>query len=153
MSVAMYLRESGSNELMSITASIDEMWDFELDLTMADGTQAAFTKDAMARRKLSKMKFVLTDRSINERVRGYCEQLGLSPAETLQAQLDALQFIGENNGIVFDEYVIDPYKEYLAGKSTFVVTAQPSNPVNLTQIGLYKPSDVPALLNLSATAQ
>ena len=95
----------------------------------------------------------MTDRSLNERVSEYCEQLGLSPEETLQARLDALHFLGESNGIVFDEYVIGPYKEYLAGKTTLVVTAQPANPVNLTQIGLYKPSDVPALLNLSATAQ
>jgi hypothetical protein len=153
MSFAMYLRKSGSSELMHLTASIDEMWDIELDLTLAHGTQGALTRDAMASRKLSNLKFVLTDRSINERVNEYCEQLGLSPEETLQAQLDALHFHGENNGIVFDEYVIGPYKEYLAGKPTLVVTAQPSNPVNLSQIGLYNPSDVPALLNLSATAQ
>jgi len=153
VSFAMYLRKSGSSELMKLTASIDEMWDAELDLTLAHDTQAALTKDAIASRKLSQLKFVLTDRSINERVSEYCEQLGLSPEETLQARLDALHFLGESNGIVFDEYVIDPYKEYLAGKSTLVVTAQPSKPVNLTQIGLYKPSDVPALLNLSATAQ
>ncbi|MDX2411206.1 MAG: hypothetical protein QNK34_04540 [Woeseiaceae bacterium] len=153
MSFAMYLRKSGSSELMKMTASIDEMWDAELDLTLAHDTQAALTRVAMAGRKLSELKLVLTDRSINERISKYCEQLGLSPEETLQARLDALHFLGESNGIVFDEYVIDPYKEYLAGKTTLVVTAEPSNPVNLAQIGLYKPSDVPALLNLSATAQ
>ena len=150
LSLAMYLRKSGSSELMHLTASIDEMWDIELDLTLAQGE---LTRDAMASRKLSELKFVLTDRSINARVNEYCERLGLSPEETLQAQLDALHFHGESNGIVFDEYVLDPYKEFLAGKPTLVVTAQPSNPVNLTQIGLYNPSDVPALLNLSATAQ
>jgi len=153
VSFAMYLSKSGPSELIKMTATVDEMWDVDVDLTLARDTQAASTNDAMARRNLSQLKFVLTDRSLNERVSDYCEQLGLSPEETLQAQLDALQFFGESNGIVFDEYVIDPYKEYLAGKSTLVVTAQPSNPVNLTQIGLYKPSDVPALLNLSATAQ
>jgi hypothetical protein len=153
MSFAMYLRKSGTRELMNMTASVEDMWDVELDLTLAQGTQPALTRDAMARRKLSELKFVLTDRSLNERVSEYCERLGLSPEETLQARLDALHFVGENNGIVFDEYIIGPYKEYLAGKTTLVVTAQPSNPVDLTQIGLYKPSDVPALLNLSATAQ
>jgi hypothetical protein len=152
MSFAMYLRKSGSSESMKMTASIDEMWDAELDLTLAHGTQAALTINPMASRKLSELKLVLTDRSINERVSKYCEQLGLSPEETLQARLDALHFLGESNGIVFDEYVIDPYKEYLAGKTNLVVTAEPWNPVNLTQIGLYKPSDVSALLNLTATA-
>ena len=153
MSFAMYLRMSGTRELMNMTVSVDDMWDVELDLTLAEGTQAAVTRAAMARRKLSELKFVLTDRSLNERVSEYCKRLGLSPEETLQARLDALHFIGKNNGIEFDEHIIGAYKEYLAGKATLVVTAQPFNPVDITQIGLYKPSDVPALLNISATAQ
>ncbi len=153
MSFAMYLRKSESNEMMSMSASIDEMWDAELDLTLARGAGVALTRDAMASRKLGQLKLVLTDRSVNARVSKYCERLGLSPEETLQARLDALHFLGASNGIVFDEYVIEPYKEYLAGKTTLVVTAQPTEPVNLTQMGLYKPSDVPALLNLSATAE
>lgn len=148
VSFAMYLQKSGPSELIKMTATVDEMWEADIDLTLA-----ASTKNAMASRDLSELKFVLTDRSLKKRVSDYCEQLGLSPEETLQAQLDALHFFGESNGIVFDEYVLGPYKEYLAGKTTLVVTAEPSNPVNLTQIGLYKPSDVPALLNLSATAQ
>ncbi|MGB5164604.1 MAG: hypothetical protein WBN09_02280 [Woeseiaceae bacterium] len=153
VSFTMYLTKSGSSEVMKMTASIDEMWDAEMDLTLAPGAQGESPMNAMARRKLSEFKLVLTDRSINERVNEYCKQLGLSPEETLQAQLDALNFLGESNGIAFDEYVVDPYKEFLAGKSTFIVTAQPTNPVNLTQIDLYKPSDVPALLNLAAIAE
>lgn len=153
LSFAMYLRMSESRELMNITAAIDEMWSFEMDLTLVPDVQNAMTPIAMARRKLSNMNFVMTDHSLNARVSKYCGELGLSPEQTLQARLDALQFIGENNGIVFDEYFIEPYKEYLAGKNTLVVTAQPTNPINLTQIDLYKPSDVPALLNLSAIAK
>ena len=56
------------------------------------------------------------------------------------------------NGIEFDEYVLDPYKEFIGGKSTLVVTAKPNEPITISQIDLYKPSDVPALLNLEATA-
>lgn len=48
---------------------------------------------------------------------------------------------------------MEPYKEFLAGKSTFILTAKPSNPVNLSEIDLYKPSDVPALLNLVGEVQ
>ena len=50
------------------------------------------------------------------------------------------------------DYVLGPYKEFLAGKSTFVLTAKPAEPINLSQIDLYKPADVPALLNLSGEA-
>ena len=153
LSFAMYLRDFESGGLMNVTASIEEMWDFELDLKLAQGEKGGLMMNPMASRRLSELKFILTDRSINERVNNYCEQLGLSQEETLQAQLDALSFHGETNGIAFDEYIIEPYKEYLAGKPTLLVTAKPTNPVNLTQIDLYKPSDVPALLNLSATAQ
>ncbi len=60
--------------------------------------------------------------------------------------------IGEENGIEFDDYLIDPYMEFIVGKSTLVVTAKPNVPIAVSQIDLYKPSDVPALLNLKATA-
>lgn len=45
---------------------------------------------------------------------------------------------------------MEPYERFLAGGSRFVLTAKPSKPIALTQIDLYKPEDVPALLNLSA---
>jgi hypothetical protein len=47
---------------------------------------------------------------------------------------------------------VSPRIEFLNGKDRFVITAEPIEPVNLLQIGLYKPSDVPALLNLTAEA-
>ncbi|MGI9221685.1 MAG: hypothetical protein ACR2QS_11695 [Woeseiaceae bacterium] len=153
LSFAMYLRMSESTELMNITASVDEMWSFEIDLSLVPDVQNAMTPVAMARRKLSKMNVVMTDHSLNARISEYCEKLGLSPEQTMQARLDALHFIGENNGIIFDEYFIEPYKEFVSGKDTLVVTAQPTNPINITQIDLYKPSDVPALLNLAAIAK
>ena len=83
----------------------------------------------------------------------YCEELGLSPAETMQAQVESFKFVGETNGIEFDQYIIDPYKEFLMGKSTLVITAQPTQPIAFSQIDLYAPSDVPALLNLAAVAR
>ncbi len=45
---------------------------------------------------------------------------------------------------------MEPYEKFLSGGSTFIVTARPTNPIILSQITLYKPTDVPALLNLSA---
>ncbi|MDH4048849.1 MAG: hypothetical protein OEW68_13100 [Gammaproteobacteria bacterium] len=153
LSFAVYLRQSASAFTMNMTASVEQMWTIDADLAFAGDMRSEMSKGAGFRPKMSRMEFVLTDHSLNERVNEYCEQLGLSQEETLRAQLDALHFFGENNGIVFDEYIIGPYTEYLSGKPTLLVTAQPSEPLNLAQIGLYKPSDVPALLNLSAVAQ
>ena len=152
VSFALYLRQSSSSFTMNMSAAVEQMWDVDVDLTFAGDMRSEMAKGAMFRPRMSRLELVLTDRSINARVSEYCEQLGLSAEETLQAQLDALHFFGENNGIVFDEYVIEPYTEFLTGKTTLIVTAQPSEPLNLTQIALYKPSDVPALLNLSARA-
>jgi hypothetical protein len=76
----------------------------------------------------------------------------LTDEEIVAAQMDKLQYIGEVYGIEFDEYVIEPYTEFVKGKSTLIVTAKPTEPVSLSQISLYKPSDVPALLDLSAEA-
>ena len=61
-------------------------------------------------------------------------------------------YMGKMNGIEFDEYMIDPYQDFLRQGSSLVITAKPREPISLSQIKLYKPSDVPALLDLSAKA-
>jgi hypothetical protein len=152
VSMAMYMRQSGANYSIDISASTSDMWDVSAQMSFAGHMKSEISKGPMYRPKLSRMQLELTDRSLNQRVKDHCNARGLTDEEILQAQLEALEFFGETNGIVFDEYVITPYKEYLGGKSTLIVTAQPTEPLNLSQIALYKPSDVPALLNLEATA-
>ena len=51
-----------------------------------------------------------------------------------------------------DELIIQPYTDFLLGKQRFTLTSQPPRPVDLTRLSLYKPSDVPNLLNLTAEA-
>jgi hypothetical protein len=152
-SVAMYMRQDGANMGMDMAIGIEEMWDVDIELELVGDMKSQVSTGRSLRPTLSRMSVTVTDRSINQRTRDYCRQLGLSEEETLQAHMDALGFFGENHGIVFDDLILDPYKEFLGGKSTFLVTAQPNNPVNLSQISLYKPSDVPALLNLEAVAR
>lgn len=153
VSVAMYLRQSPANFAIELSASTVDMWDIDAQMHFAGDMQVEMAKGPMSRPRLSRMQFEITDRSLNQRVRDHCRDRGLSDEQILQAQLDALEFFGETNGIVFDDYVVTPYKEYLGGKSTLTVTARPNEPLNLTQIALYKPSDVPALLNLEASAR
>lgn len=93
----------------------------------------------------------VTDLSLNQRVEKYCASRGLSPEETMTARMDAFKHIGEANGIEFDEYLLEPYQQFLAGEPKITFTAAPNQPISLSQIDLYKPSDVPALLNLSAS--
>jgi hypothetical protein len=152
VSMAMYLRQSAGNFSVDLSASTADMWEIDAEMLFAGDMQAEISKGPMSRPRLSRMQFEIRDRSLNQRVKDHCRDRGLSDEQILQAQLDALEFFGKSNGIVFDEYVVTPYKEYLGGKSTLIVTARPNEPLNLTQIALYKPSDVPALLNLEATA-
>lgn len=153
ISMTVYLRQNNSKYGMDIAVGVEEMWDAEIELDLAGNVKAQMAKGRAFRPTMSRMSMKLTDRSINQRMKDYCGRLGLSAEETLQAHLDSLHSFGANNGIEFDEYVLEPYKEFLGGKSSLLVTAQPNNPVDLSQIDLYKPSDVPALLNLSAVAE
>jgi hypothetical protein len=153
MSMSMIVRDDESRFSLDMKISMDDMWDMDASVSLAGNIMTELAKGAMYRPKLRDMRVEFTDRSLNQRVTKYCEQRGLTAAETLRAQIDSFKFVGESNGIEFDQYMLDPYKEFLLGKSTLIVTARPSNPVAFSQIDLYKPSDVPALLNLAAVAR
>ncbi len=150
VSLSTHFRRGNGQYVIDITTSTEDMWDFDAELILAGDMVSELSRGVRYRPRMKSMRLEYTDRSLNERVSKYCGQLGLSAAETVQAQLDSLHFFGEENGIEFDEYVVDPYTEFLNGKSAIVITAQPSEPISLNQIDLYKPSDVPALLDLKA---
>lgn len=150
VSLSAHFRRGSSNYSVSLLSSVEEMWDIDAELTLAGDMVTELSKGARYRPMLGAMRIEYTDMSLNERIADYCGQLGLSDEQIIIAQLDKLRHFGEKNGIEFDEYLIDPYTDFLHGKSTLIVTAKPSEPVSLSQISLYKPSDVPALLDLSA---
>ena len=153
VSLSMIVRDDESQYSFDMKMSMDDMWDLDARISLAGNMMDEMSKGAMYRPKLRDMHVEFTDQSLNERVTEYCSKRGLSAAETLSAQIDSFKFVGESNGIEFDEYMLEPYKEFLLGKSTLVVTARPSEPIAFSQIDLYKPSDVPALLNLAAVAR
>lgn len=153
MNMTMTLRDERTQYSIEMDVSMADMWDVDADIAFAGNMMTELMQGMMYQPRLRNMHIEFTDRSLNQRVTRYCEELGLTAAETLRAQVDSFKFVGESNGIEFDQYILDPYKEFLLGKSTLVVTAQPHNPVAFSQIDLYKPSDVPALLNLAAVAR
>ena len=153
MDMLMSFRDENGRFSMEMNASVAEMWDVDVTVSLAGSMMEQMALGPMARPKFRDLRIEYTDRSLNERVENYCARLGLTAAETLKAQMDSFKFVGESNGIVFDQYMLDPYKEFLLGKSTLVVTAKPNEPIAFSQIDLYKPSDVPALLNLAAVAR
>jgi hypothetical protein len=153
LSMYMSIKDEESRFSIDMQLSMDEMWDMDASVALAGNMVDEMMKGAASQPRLKSMHIELTDHSLNGRVQKYCEQRGLAAAEIMRAQIESFEFVGKTYGIEFDQYMIDPYKEYLLGKPTLVVTAQPTNPVAFSQIDLYKPSDVPALLNLAAIAR
>ncbi|MEM7432078.1 MAG: hypothetical protein AAF351_09070 [Pseudomonadota bacterium] len=152
ISMAMTFNNQRGKYSMDMNMSIQDMWDMQADVVFAGDMLSEFSKGTAYRPKLSSMEMSMTDRSLNGRVTEYCGQLGLSQAETIKAQMDSFIYFGTENGIEFGDAILEPYREFIDGKSTFVMTSRPYQPVAFSQIDLYKPSDVPALLNLEASA-
>lgn len=152
VSVAAYFRREPSNYTVSVTSAVEDMWSINAEVTLAGNMIAELSQGPRARPRLSALRIEYVDDSLNQRVADYCGRLGLSGEEIVAAQLDKLAQIGSSLGIEFDEYVIDPFTDFVGGKSRLVITAKPVEPISLSQIGLYKASDVPALLDLSAEA-
>jgi hypothetical protein len=150
VSMSMQYQQEDVNFVVDLAVEIADMGTVEFTVTLA-GQMAEQAIGAAYRPKLVEGEVQFTDNSINERIRTNCSRAGLEDEEIMAAQLDAFSYDAEAVGIVYDEYVLDPYREFLSGKSVFVMTAKPNEPIALSQIDLYKPSDVPALLNLSAS--
>lgn len=152
ISSAITLHNNQGKYSIDVQVAIEDMWDIDAEVLLAGDMMAEMMRGLASRPRLASLRLEMTDRSLNERVVEYCSRRGLSKDEILQAQLETFKFMGEENGVEFDEYVLDPYLEFLGGKSRLIVTARPNEPIAFSQIDLYKPSDVPALLNLEATA-
>lgn len=150
-SMRMGFRQRDDGVLVSVSTNVEAMWEANVDLEIAGGFAPGLVAAGAYKPRMSSMRLEYTDLSLNERIRRHCREQGLSEEEILAAQLDAFMQFGAENGIEFDEYVVDPYLEFLKGKDTLVITAAPSEPIALSQIDLYKPSDVPALLQLEAS--
>lgn len=146
------IQQEAGGVLMHIESSSDEMWEAILDMQVTGDFAPGQVVSGSYRPRMKSLRLEYTDRSLNERIYKNCARRGLSDEEIITAQVDTLKQVGMERGIEFDEYVLDPYVEFLKGKDTLVVTAAPREPIALSQIDLYKPSDVPALLQLEASA-
>lgn len=152
-SLTMTARNDEGQYSFELESNIEDMWDADARIILAGDMMSELSRGSAYRPRLRNLELEYTDQSLNGRIAEYCARLGLTPEQTLQAQMDAFQFYGASNGIEFDEYLLEPYKEFLGGKSSIIFTAKPHEPVAMSQIDLYKPSDVPALLNLEAQAR
>lgn len=146
-------RKKGNDMVVDVTTSVADMYDMQFEFTVDGAMSPQALMMGSYRPKLVDARLQYVDRSLNDRTTELCTRAGLTAEEVMAAKLDAFHTFGEKSGIVFDEEIVEPYREFLAGKDTFVMTAKPHEPLNMSQIDLYKPSDIPALLNLTAEAR
>lgn len=145
-------RKDDPNIVLTTNMLMDEMYAANIEATVQGAMLLQSLAGGSYRPRLVSAKIEYEDLSLNERTNRLCAESGLIVEEIIMAKIDTLNAYGAESGVIFDEPIIEPYREFLSGKSRFVLTARPNEPVDLTQLGLYKPSDVPALLNLEASA-
>ena len=144
-------RREADKLVMEIGALVENAYEFDLTATfdgMSDPTELA----RGARPLLVGGRLDYIDRSLNGRIMKYCAEQQVTPEDVIAAQLREIQATARESGMELDAMIMQPYTDFLLGKPRFTITAEPARPVDLTRISLYKPSDVPNLLNLTAEA-
>jgi hypothetical protein len=152
LSMSAGLRQRDNDYAVEITSSGTDMWSLDAELILVGDMFTEMSKGSRYRPKMSEMRIEYTDQSRNERMVDYCKRLGLSDDEVQTAMLDSFDFLGKDNGVEFNKDIKEQFAEFLGGRETFILTAKPREPLNLSQISLYNPKDVPALLLLEAEA-
>lgn len=144
-------RRDGTKLVMSLGTDVENMYDLDVEFTL-DGIQ-----DPTAMVRGAKPLFVggridYVDRSLNGRIVKHCAEQQVTPEDVIAVQLREAHELARQSGMELDALIIQPYTDFLLGKQRFTLISQPPKPIDLTRLSLYKPSDVPNLLNLTAEA-
>jgi hypothetical protein len=147
--------EQESDELViNVATNVEDMYDFDLALTLGGMRNPTALVRGGYRPVLIGGSLDYIDRSLKSRVMKLCtEQYDLSEGEVIEAQLAALKTLASDSGLELDALILEPYTDFLLTKQSFSLTSEPFQPLDLAELGLYKPSDVPNLLNLVAEAR
>ena len=138
-----------------MNAAAREMSSVELTMDF-DAYQLPVRELAMGqfRPRLKAATLVINDDSLMDRISAHCTESGeLRAEEVTDAHLEHFVEVMSESGIVPDEPLLAAYRDYVDSPGTFVMTAAPRQPVDLTQLQFYKSSDVPDLLNLNARVE
>ena len=151
MDFDMSFRTDAGRLVMTVGADIEDMYELDFEATfegMADPTAMA----RGARPLLVGGRLDYVDRSLNERILKHCADEQVTRDDVIAAQVREIQAVALERGVELDAMLLEPYTSFLSGKQRFTLTSAPPKPVDLTRVSLYKPSDVPNLLNLAAEA-
>jgi hypothetical protein len=147
----MSFRREADELVMRFGVDVEDMYDVDVEVTLA-GSADPTAMVRGVRPLLASGRLDYVDRSLNGRIMKYCAEQQVTPEEVLAVQLRDAHEIARQAGMELDELIIEPYTDFLLGKQRFRLLSQPPRPIDLTRLSLYKPSDVPHLLNLTAEA-
>jgi hypothetical protein len=145
----MSFRREADELVLDIGAKVENAYEFDLTAAFA-GVADPTALARGARPLLASGRLDYVDRSLNGRIVKYCAEQQVTQEEVIAAQLRELETLARESGMELDAMIIGPYTDFLLGRQRFTIISQPPRPVDLTRISLYKPSDVPNLLNLTA---
>ena len=144
------IRTVATHLVVELGAEIEDMYELDVDLTLEGADPTAMARGVRPLLVAARLDYV--DRSLNDRIVRHCAEQQVTREDVIAAQVREIQAIARDNGMELDAPLIEPYMDFLLGKQRFTLTSAPPRPVDLTRVSLYKPSDVPNLLNLSAEA-
>jgi hypothetical protein len=149
--LTMSFRRKADQLVMQFGVAVEHMYDVDIELTLAGiADPTAMVRGARPMLVGGRLDYV--DRSLNSRIIKHCAEQQVTPEDVLAVQLREAHEIARQAGMELDELIIQPYTDFLLGRQRFTLTSQPPRPIDLTRLRLYKPSDVPNLLNLTAEA-
>jgi len=144
------LRTVATHLVVELGAEIEDMYELDVQLTLEGADPRAMARGARPLLVGGRLDYV--DRSLNDRIVRHCAEQQVTREDVIAAQMREIQAIARDSGMELDAPLIEPYMDFLLGKQRFTLTSAPPRPIDLTRVSLYKPSDVPNLLNLSAEA-
>src|SRR5688572_29966515 len=141
----------GQHLVLELGTHVEDAYELDIAVTLEGMTDpTALARGAQPLLVKGRLDYV--DHSLNGRIMKHCADQQVAPDDVIAAQLREIEAIARESGMELDAMIIDPYTEFLRGKRRFTLTSAPHRPVDLTTVSLYKPSDVPNLLNLMAEA-
>ena len=149
--LTMSFRRDADRLIVAFGADVEDMYDVDVELTL-EGISDPTSMARGARPLFVGGRLDYVDQSLNERIMKHCAERQVTPEDVLAVQLREANELAREAGMELDALIIQPYTDFLLGKQRFTLTSQPPRPVDLTRLSLYKRSDVPNLLNLTAEA-
>lgn len=157
-----YSQETKGQLVLITTVSIKDMFAFDSKEVLTTGTSVnSFADLATFKPRLVSLSGNYTDNSYTQRAVKLCtERNGGNAQEAREGQLRDFLFNLTQFSLSLNELKLEPneimlaqYKPFAEKPGTLTFTAEPREPLDISTLQFYKPSDVPALLNLNLQAK